>query len=349
MKEHFKNKDILVTGGCGSIGSQIVSELLNCDVKRVRSFDNNENGQFNLSRKFGKSTKLRLLMGDVRDQERLSWAMDGVDIVFHAAALKHVPLCEYNPSEAVKTNVQGALNIINTARDKNVEKAVLISTDKAVNPISAMGASKLMAEKLFIDADAGVMGTKYSCVRFGNVFGSNGSVFPVFKDQIASGGPVTVTSREMSRFSMSIKDAVDLVLSVTTFMEGREIYILKMKSLMIYDLAEAMIEVYAPLHNYSSGDIKIEIIGPRAGEKMYEQLLSEEELHHTTEEDRYFVYRPPIIAPHIEERLHPAKPISIEHYNSAAAPKLNKEQLITFIKEVMSLLGVVGDRLGQLA
>jgi FlaA1/EpsC-like NDP-sugar epimerase len=336
MGEYFDGKDILVTGGSGSIGSRIVDKLLKFDVKRVRCFDNSEAGLFSLSRRYSGSKKLRLLVGDIRDEKRLLWAMEGVDVVFHAAALKHVPLCEYNPAEVVKTNILGTLNVINSAREKGVKKAILISTDKAVNPVNAMGASKLMAEKLFLNAEIGEVETKFSCVRFGNVLASNGSVLQVFKDQVAVGGPVTITSEKMSRFIMSMKEAVNLVLKVTSITEGREIYILKMKSLMIVDLAETLIEILAPLYGYRPEQIRMEVTGLRAGEKLHEQLLSEEEIKYTAEKEKYFVLKLDIVTPHESIKLPTGKTIDIRKYSSAAAPKLTKEQIKELIKEDLS-------------
>jgi FlaA1/EpsC-like NDP-sugar epimerase len=277
IEKTFRNKDILVTGGCGSIGSEIIKQLLKYKPKRIKVFDNNESGLFYLQEKL-KSPLIRILVGDIRDKERLRIAVRGTDIIFHAAALKHVPLCEYNPFEAVNTNVIGTQNLVEAARDEQVDRLIAISTDKAVNPINTMGATKLLAEKLVMTAQMGDQcKTKFSCVRFGNVLNSSGSVIPIFKEQIKKGGPVTMTSPKMVRFFMSMQEAVNLVLKSAQLAKGRDIFILKMKKLRIVDLAEAMIEKLAPKYNFKQEDIKIKITGVRPGEKINEQLITKEE------------------------------------------------------------------------
>src|SRR3989344_3193062 len=211
----FKDKTILVTGGTGSIGSEIVRQLLNYDPKVIRILARHEDRHYTLMHELGVNhAKLRFIVGDIRDKDRLRMAMDGVDIVFHAAALKQVPMCEYNSFEAVKTNVIGTQNVIEVARDFNVEQVIGVSTDKVVDPQGVMGVSKLMAEKLFLSTFyyQGNRRTKFACVRFGNVLGSRGSVLPVWKKQIANGQPVTVVDNKMTRFFMTISQAVKLVL-----------------------------------------------------------------------------------------------------------------------------------------
>lgn len=195
-------KNVLVTGGCGSIGSHLVTEILEQDPSVVRVLDNNEEGLFGLQQKLGAEAPVRYLLGDVRDQDRLELAMEDIDVVFHAAALKHVTLNEYNPFETVQTNVQGTQNLIQAALEEEVESVVAISTDKASNPTSVMGATKLLSERLIIAANTykGSRDTRFGCVRFGNVLGSSGSVVPIFIDQIREGGPVTVTDPDMTRF-----------------------------------------------------------------------------------------------------------------------------------------------------
>src|SRR3989344_4252764 len=227
MKDVFEGKDILVTGGCGSIGSEIVKQLLKYNPKKIRVMDNNESNLFYLGQELN-TDKVRLLIGDVRDRNRVYRAMKGVDIVFHAAALKHVPLCEYNPFEAVSTNVVGTENMISAAIDNGVEKFIGISTDKAVNPINTMGATKLLSEKIIIDTSLSEMRTKFCCVRFGNVLDSVGSVIPIFKKQIKNKGPLTITDKNMTRFFMTMPDAINLVLKASEITEGGEIFILKM-------------------------------------------------------------------------------------------------------------------------
>jgi FlaA1/EpsC-like NDP-sugar epimerase len=332
LANFFKNKDILVTGGCGSIGSVLIKNLLNYDVKRVRSLDINETGQFNLQEEI-KSSKLRILIGDIRDKRRLEWAMKGVDIVFHAAALKHVPLCEYNPFEAVSTNVYGTQNLIEVAREEGVERFLAISTDKAVNPINTMGATKLLSEKLVMNAALGEVRTIFSCVRFGNVINSSGSVIPVFKKQISEGGPVTVTSKDMTRFFMSSQESVDLIFKAAYKMKGREIFILKMQSLRIMDLAEVLIEELAPKYGYRPSDIKIKIIGVRPGERLYEALMTEEEAQHVEDQGDMFVLRPGIVTPHVVTKETTRKPLGPEEYISKYSRPLTKDEIRKILRE----------------
>ena len=203
----------------------------------------------------------------------LRMAMQGIDFVFHAAALKHVPLCEYNPFEAVKTNVLGTQTVIEVAREEEVEKLTTISTDKVVNPVNVLGATKLLAERLTISANYYTRKTVFSCVRFGNVLDSRGSVVPLFREQIRNGGPVTITEANMTRFVMSISRAVNLVLKTAEIAKGGEIFIFKMPALRIGDLVEVMVEELAPRYGHDAQSIKVETIGRRAGEKDYEELL----------------------------------------------------------------------------
>lgn len=329
MEEFFKDKDVLVTGGCGSIGSKLVEQLLRYDVKRVRVLDHDESGLFHLQERLKQYEKLRTLIGDIRDEERLRWAMRDVDIVFHAAALKHVPLCEYNPFEAVSTNVQGTQNLIDVARDEEIDKFIAISTDKAVNPINTMGATKLLSEKLVLNAPFGDVKTVFSCVRFGNVLNTNGSVIPVFEEQIKNGGPVTVTSNEMTRFFMHIKDAVGLILNATQKADGREIFILKMNTVRIVDLAEVMIEEFAP--KYGHKDIQIEMMGIRPGEKIYELLMTEEEAQYAEDCGDMFVLKPGLFTPHYISKEVTSQSIPIEEYDSRNAKLLTKKEIKTVL------------------
>jgi FlaA1/EpsC-like NDP-sugar epimerase len=287
MNNYYKGKTILVTGGVGSIGSEIVRKLLTFYPKAVRIMDINESGLFHMENELD-NPRARFLVGDIRDKDRLRLASRGVDIIFNASALKHVPLCEYNPFEAIKTNIVGTQNIIDVAYDEHVKKAITISTDKAVNPASVMGATKLLAERITILANRYVdkKATCYSIIRFGNVLLSNGSVVPLFKQQIENGGPVTITDSEMTRFTMGIPDAVNLVLKATTIANGGEIFILKMKALRIIDLVDAMVEM---AHNKS---ISKKLIGMRVGEKLHEELLTEEEARKAYENEEMFIVMP---------------------------------------------------------
>jgi FlaA1/EpsC-like NDP-sugar epimerase len=289
----YKDKIILVTGGAGSIGSHLVRRLLELEPKVIRVLDNNETGLFDLEEEL-QSEKIRPFIGDIRDEERLKRALEGVNIVFHAAALKHVPLCEYNPFDAVKTNVLGTQNLMDAALERDVDKVVLISTDKAVNPTNVMGATKLLAERLTISSNyyKGNRNTIFSCVRFGNVLNSRGSVVPLFRKQIEIGETLTLTDADMTRFIMSIPRAVDLILKAAEIAEGGEIFILKMPVIRIGDLAEVMVDTLAPRYGHNPNDIKIKMIGKRSGEKLYEKLMTEEEAENVCEGEDMLVILP---------------------------------------------------------
>jgi len=223
----FKNKKILVTGGTGSIGQEIMREILRYEPEVVRILDVDETKQFELEQEYGNRENVRFLLGDIRDKERLYRAIEDIDIVFHTAALKHVLACEYNPFEGVKTNVIGIQNLISVCIDEEVEKVIFTSSDKAVNPTNVMGATKLLAERLMTSANyyKGTRRTIFSSVRFGNVLGSRGSVIPLFKKQIEAGGPVTLTNKEMTRFIMPMRDAINLLFKATELAQGGEIFI----------------------------------------------------------------------------------------------------------------------------
>lgn len=289
----LKGKSILVTGGAGSIGSILVKKLLELDPHVVRVFDNNETGIYNLYNEL-QSKKIRPLIGDIRDKERINRALEGINIVFHASALKHVPLCEYNPFDAVKTNILGTQNIMDAALDHSIEKVILISTDKAANPTNVMGATKLLAERLTVSMNycRGNRKTAFSCVRFGNVLNTRGSIVPLLKKQIEKGGPVTLTDPNMTRFMMTIPKAVDLVFKATELSKGGEIFILKMPILRVKDLVEVMVEEYAPRFGYKPEEIKIKNIGKRPGEKIYEELMTNYEAESSYENDDMFIVLP---------------------------------------------------------
>jgi len=274
MQSEFKDKIILVTGGTGTIGSQLVEHILAYEPKQIRVLSRDESKQYSLLERFNYPNNLRMLVGDIRDKERLDFAFRGVDIVFHAAALKHVPLCEYNPFEAVKTNIDGSQNVIDAALKNRTSKVIAISTDKVVNPVGVMGVSKLMMEKLFINANyyKGDAITKFSCVRFGNVAWSRGSVLNLWKEQADKEGVIKVTSDRMTRFMMSRNEAVDLVSEATRLMDGGEIFVFKMPSINMMDFARLFINKY-----YAGQNIRIDIIGNRGGEKLHEELLGNSE------------------------------------------------------------------------
>jgi len=278
----LKNKTILVTGGTGSFGSSFVKYLLkNSRAKKIIVFSRDELKQSKMEAEL-KDDRLRFFLGDVRDLQRLQRAFIGVDIVVHAAALKQIPSIEYNPMEAIKTNIMGTANVIDAVIDNNVKRAILISSDKAVNPINLYGATKLCAEKLFIQANsyAGGRETKFSCVRYGNVVGSRGSVTPLFLEQKEK-GILTLTDKRMTRFWITLEQGVKFVIDCINRMKGGEIFIPKIPSMKITDLAQAI----AP-------KAKIKIIGIRPGEKLHEILLSSEGAVHSKELNKYFVIEP---------------------------------------------------------
>ncbi|MBD8840697.1 MULTISPECIES: UDP-N-acetylglucosamine 4,6-dehydratase family protein [Paenibacillus] len=286
----FNNKIILITGGTGSIGSEIVRSLLTYRPKAIRIFSRDESKQFDLQQELKEFDNIRYLIGDIRDKQRLGYAMEDVDLIFHAAALKHVPSCEYNPMEAIKTNVIGVQNIIETAIEHNVEKVIAISTDKVVNPTSTMGATKLLSEKLISAASfyKGSKRTIFACVRFGNVMGSRGSVIPLFRNQIVEGRPLTVTHAEMTRFMMSIPQAAQLVIDAAKYSQGGEVFVLKMPILKITDLAKCLIDSYEQAGTLSYSGEMIET-GIRPGEKLYEELMTLEESERALENEQMFI------------------------------------------------------------
>lgn len=287
--DFFKNKNVLITGGAGSIGSELVKKLLCTEVRTIRVLDNNETGLHDLQLECN-DERIRLLLGDITNPKRLIRAMENVDVVFHTAALKHVPICEYNPFEATEVNVTGTQNCIDAAIANNVDKMIFISTDKAVSPYSVMGATKLVAERLTIAANKYSNSTKFSCVRFGNVLNSRGSVIQIFKKQILNGEPVTITDSDMTRFFMTIPQAVDLILKCSTESEKGEIFVLKMPAINIKDLALAMIKYCNEVYN-TKIDPEMITIGIRPGEKIYEELIIDDEKGKLEDRDDYFIIK----------------------------------------------------------
>jgi UDP-N-acetylglucosamine 4,6-dehydratase/5-epimerase len=278
---NWKDKSILITGGTGSFGKKLAKTMIEkYHPKKLIIFSRDELKQQEMRTGGYDHESLRYFIGDVRDEARLERSMSGVNYVVHAAALKQVPACEYNPIEAIMTNVNGAKNVIDAAINCGVERVIALSTDKAVNPINLYGATKLVAEKLFVQANAysGSGGTKFSCVRYGNVVGSRGSVVPLFLKQKET-GKITITDEKMTRFWITLSQGVDFVVSNLEKMHGGEIFIPKIPSMNIMDLAKAV----AP-------GCKIEIIGIRPGEKLHEVLISEDEVRNTIElENRYII------------------------------------------------------------
>ena len=291
----LKNKRIAVTGACGTIGSELIKQLTaNYSVGELLCLDNNESELFFLEQRYSHLSNCWFFLTDIRDGQKLKKQLQGIDIVFHTAAFKHVILCERSPFEAVQTNILGVRNIIDAALENKVEKVIFTSSDKAVNPTNVMGTSKLMGERLMTAANSTRKedGTIFSSTRFGNVLGSSGSVIPIFREQIKKGGPVTLTHDKMTRFIMSIKEAVRLVIDSAMIACGGEVFVTKMPTIRICDLADVMIHELADKYGHNPGEIEIKLIGTKPGEKLYEELMSEEEMPRTYELDRYFAVLP---------------------------------------------------------
>lgn len=297
MTSVIRNQTILVTGACGTVGSALVERLLTDPVyepKDVVGIDNNEGQLFFLEQKYVSDRRANFFVADIRDLDELERRMKGIDIVFHAAALKHVVLCERSPEQVIQTNIVGLQNIVKASIGNGVKRVIFTSSDKAVNPTNVMGTSKLMGERLMTAANSRKrgLGTMFTSTRFGNVLGSSGSVVPIFHNQIAQGGPVTLTERAMTRFVMSTEEAVRLLLDSSTMMQGGEVLITKMPVIRIADLAQAMVEELAPRFGYRPEQIEILEIGVKPGEKLFEELMSLEETRRAIELENYFVVLP---------------------------------------------------------
>ena len=323
----FKDKTILITGGTGSLGQALTKRLLKMGPQTIRIFSRNESKQIEMENEI-KDDRLRFFIGDVRDLPRLTRAVEDVDFVFHAAALKHVPKIEYNPFEAIKTNILGSENIINACLINNVEKAVCISTDKAVSPLNIYGATKLLMEKLFVTANNYLNIEKYHskffAVRYGNVLGSSGSVIPLFIKQIKSKQKISITDPKMTRFSITMNDALDFIFQATKLGTGSEIFVPKLRAYSLLDVKEALFEL---LEN--TGE---EIIGIRPGEKINETLINSEEMRYSWEIDNMYM----ISNPEIMKTYPSAKKIeNMEIYSSDGVDKIPKDQLKQLIKNLI--------------
>ncbi len=330
-KKLFSNKRILVLGGTGSIGSGIVKELLKYNPKQIRVYSRDESKHQDLLHSLTDQSRIRSLVGDVRDRDRLHFAMRDIDIVFNAAAMKHVPLCEYNPFEAVKTNVYGTQNVLDIALEHNVEKVITISTDKAAEPNSTLGATKLLAEKLTSAANAyrGNRRTIFASVRFGNVLGSSNSLLPIIKRQVLAGKPVTITDDRMTRFIMPTESAVQLVFETVAHMEGGEIFVLKMPSVSIEDLVKAYVDLLQK-HYAIKKESTYVFIGARPGEKIHEKLLTEHEAEFAVERENLFIVMPGITAQQLKKNSRfksKTKKDQEYGYHSGKAPKLTKSEI----------------------
>lgn len=338
MNHFFTGKKILVTGVCGTVGSVLLKQLFehstDCEITGI---DNNESELFFMQQQYADHSNVNFFLADVRDKDRLSRNMHGMDIVFHTAAFKHVVLCEQSPFEAVQTNIIGVQNLIAASFENNVKTVIFTSSDKAVNPSSVMGTSKLMGERLMTAANANSRkhGPIFASTRFGNVLGSRGSVIPIFKEQIRRGGPLTLTDPDMTRFIMSIQEAVLLVMKSATLAMGGEVFITKMPVIRIIDLAEVMIRELASAYGHCPDDIEIKIIGVKPGEKMYEELMNQEETRRTWELKHYFTVFPAFRGMYRDiEYVYPdiVKKSVTHPYCSSNEPPLTKDELSAFLK-----------------
>lgn len=340
MMEAFKGKKILVTGGTGSIGFKIVQKLLASDPKVIRVFSRDDTKHFNSRIRLNNDPRVSFLLGDVRDKQRLYMAMEGIDMVFHAAALKHVQAIEHDPYEAVKTNVLGTQNVIECALARGVQKVVGISSDKAADPTSVLGCTKLLSEKLMQAAFhyKGSKQTQFCFVRFGNVVGSRGSVIPLFCRQIKQGEPMTLTDPAMSRFFMSIGNAVDLVLKASQLTRDREVFILKMPVIRIQDLAEAVRDWYAPLCGRDPASVAITTIGKQHGERLHEILVGRDECVNALETPDMVILKPFISSWDVEttEADYPnARRVAAKEFSTASpefqSRRMTKQQIIALL------------------
>jgi FlaA1/EpsC-like NDP-sugar epimerase len=326
----YKDSTILISGGSGSIGLQLTANLLKYEPREVRLFSNDENGLFEAKTMFNNRSDVVYRLGDVRDTRAVAEVVRDSRIVFHAAASKHVIFCEENPYDAVSTNVVGTKNMIDSGVEHAVEKFVFISTDKAVNPVNVMGATKLLGEKLVLLASRFAGATSFSIVRFGNVLGSRGSVLRIFERQIHDGNRVTVTDPMMTRFVMLPREAAELVLQAAEYAMPGETFVLKMRAVRIKDLAEASREFYSKIHNKDPRKVVFETIGARPGEKMHEELMTHGEAAGSIETENFYIVNPN------PQRSQPSRyPSSImSGYTSNTAPLISKGDIASMLSEL---------------
>ncbi|MCM3197157.1 polysaccharide biosynthesis protein [Priestia megaterium] len=327
----FKDQTILVTGGTGSWGHELVKQLLTYNPKEIRIFSRNESNQFIMKQEFDSHPNLHFIIGDIKETNALIEACHNVDYIFHLAALKHVPVCEDQPLEALKTNVIGTQNVIEAAMACNVHKVIYISTDKASDPSNFYGLSKAMGEKLIIHANTLNTKTKFVCIRGGNVLGTNGSVIHVFKKHIQEKQKVGITDLNMTRFFLTVQDAIKLVFKASKESIGGEIFVMKMPTCKIIDLAHVLIEAS------NKKDVQIEILGVRPGEKIHELLLSAyESITTVTYDDEYFVILPTIHIKGLKEHYSEYKKVNLDNYNSGVGT-ISREE----IKEMLMKGGFI--------
>lgn len=334
MKNFYKDKCVFITGAAGTVGKELVRQLLiDRKASRVIAVDNNEAELFNLVQEFREHSNIEFYLADVRDESRLSQKMSGVDVVVHAAAYKHVIFCEQSPEEAIKTNIIGLQNIITSASKNKVRWLVFTSTDKAVNPTSVMGTSKLMGERIITAAsqDHDKVSTTMFSVRFGNILGSSGSVIPIFHQQIKEGKPITLTDKNMTRFVMTVQQSALLILNSVPIAKGGEVIVTKMPVIRITDLATVMIRILAKKYGHSPSDIAIKLIGIQPGEKLFEELMSEQEVDRSIDVGDYFVTLPNFKQKSENKYAGQSENTITLPYNSANSAALSQEQLYDYL------------------
>jgi len=321
----YKNKNILVTGGTGSIGLALVKQLLSCKPKLIKILTNDENSIFDARKILGENKLIKYVVGDIRDKERCHLAVRNVNIVFHAAAMKHIDICEQNPFDAVKTNVIGTSNMLEVSILEGITNFIFISTDKATNPTSTLGASKLLAERLTLDAGSSPENNKmiFTIARFGNVVGSRGSVFQIFNQQLRYNLPITVTDSRMTRFIMSLSDAASMILKIGHTAKNSETFILKMPSVKIENFAKEMIQVYKKRNNLKINP-KINISKIRYHERFHELLITKDEIDFC--HDVGDMYK-------ISKKVN-KKPLNYKQFNSSSASEINNKKLQKIINEL---------------
>ncbi|MBI2676115.1 MAG: SDR family NAD(P)-dependent oxidoreductase [Candidatus Aenigmarchaeota archaeon] len=323
FEKSIDGKKVLVTGGTGSFGHQVTSMLLEHGPEEIIIFSRDENKQHHMRSEYN-SPKLKFVIGDVRDYERVKEVTKNVDIIFHAAALKHVPYCEFHPYEAFKTNVVGAHNVKRAAIENDVQRLIAISTDKAVKPVNAMGMSKAMQEKLLLNNNGKESNTVISCVRYGNVIGSRGSVMPLFESKVKAGQPLPITSAKMTRFMLTLPQAINLVFYALQNANGGEIFVKKAPACRMVDFAQAYAEAITGKAGYP-----LEVVGVRPGEKIHEVLVAREEMHRAKEADDYFIIEPykSFYTP-VSENTDNA-----EEYGSNTTVQMPKQDILKLLKE----------------
>src|SRR5574337_75363 len=328
----IKNKTILITGGTGSIGEAIVKKALLDGAKKIKVFSNDENGLYEMELEYCKCN-VEFIIGDIRNTDTVNSIVKNTDIVFHAAALKHVDRCELYPFEAFGVNIIGTNNIIQASLKENVGRVVLISTDKAVNPIGVMGGTKLLAEKL-ISSEAHKDNTTIFCsVRFGNVLHTRGSILPRIEKQIQKGGPITITDTRMKRFFMTKEDAVNLIISATEIAKGGETFVLKMPVIKLIDLFDTMKQILAPRYGFESDEIKTQILGIRPGEKLLEDLMNDFEMDHALETKEFFIIPSLFKKYKITDYVGAKKPTDIKLYFKNLEP-ISKGEVVAMLKKI---------------